>query len=106
MDGVRWFGIMPDLWRISPEILSVEPTSLLNLEILPANDVSTSELVSLEKELSSLSIAEGPNAKCDSWLCTVRDVQSAWVPLLSTDWRILHIQIESTASVHLSLIHI
>ena len=31
IDGVRWFGIMPDLWRISPEILSVEPTSLLNL---------------------------------------------------------------------------
>ena len=100
MDGVRWFGNMPDLWRISPEILSVEPTSLVNLEILPANDISTSELVSLEKELSSLSIAEGANARCDSWLCTVRGVQSAWVPALSTDWRILHIQIESTASVH------
>ena len=51
---------MPDLWRISPEILSVEPTSLLNLEILPANDVSTSELVSLEKELPHYQLLRGP----------------------------------------------
>ena len=100
IDGVRWFGIMPDLWRISPEILSVEPTSLVDLEILPAGDISKSELASLEKELSSLSNAEVPNARCDSWLCTVRGIQSGWAPLLSTDWRILHIQIQSTASVH------
>ena len=91
---------MPDLWRISPEILSVEPTSLVDLEILPASDISKSELASLEKELSSLSNAEVPNARCDSWLCTVRGIQSGWAPLLSTDWRILHIQIQSIASVH------
>ena len=97
---VRWFGKMPDLWRISPEILSNNPSSVVNLEIMPAADVSSSELASLEKELLIYSQSEEPYSRCDPWLCIVRNVQSGWAPLLSTDWRILHIQIESIASVH------
>ena len=100
IDDVRWFGTMPDLWRISPEIMSLDPSSLVNLEILPASDVGALELASLEKDLSLFSQIEEPNSKCDAWLCTVKAVRSIWVPLLSTDWRILHIQPESEASIY------
>ncbi len=100
LNDVRWFGLMPDIWRVSPDILNSEPSSFLNLDILPANDLTREELISLEKDLSIISQSEQTSAYCDSWLCTVESVSTIWVPLLSTDWRILHIQMQSIASIH------
>ena len=105
--NVRWSGQMPDIWRVSPEILGnmYSPSSQLNLQILPANDLTIEELISLERDLSLIS-GYDQSTNCDAWLCTVESVDSIWIPLLSKDWRILHIQTTSIASVYLSLIHI
>ena len=99
--NVRWSGQMPDIWRVSPEILgnTYLPSSQFNLQILPANDLTIEELTSLERDLSLISNYD-QSTNCDSWLCTIDSVDSMWIPLLSKDWRILHIQIASTASVY------
>ena len=99
---VRWYGQMPDIWRVSPEILHINPSSQLELQILPASDLSKDELTSLERDLSVISNSD-QSSFCDSWLCTIYDVSAMWVPLLSKDWRILHIQPASDASVYNSV---
>ncbi|RCH77267.1 MAG: hypothetical protein DBX04_01125 [Candidatus Poseidoniales archaeon] len=101
-EDVRWYGQMPDIWRVSPEILHINPSSLLELQILPASDLSEDELNSLEKDLSVISNSD-QSSFCDSWLCTIYDVSAMWVPLLSKDWRILHIQPAYDASVYNSV---
>ena len=69
---------------------------------MPANDLTIEELTSLERDLSLISNYD-QSTNCDSWLCTIDSVDAMWIPLLSKDWRILHIQITSTASVYNSL---
>ena len=101
-EDVRWYGQMPDIWRVSPEILHINPSSQLELQILPASDLSKDELTSLERDLSVISNSD-QSSFCDSWLCTIYDVSAIWVPLLSKDWRILHIQPASDASVYNSV---
>ena len=99
--NVRWSGQMPDIWRVSPEILGniYAPSSQLNLQILPANDLTIRELTSLEQDLLMISNYDGSTI-CDAWLCTIESVDAMWIPLLSKDWRIMHIQTTSTASVY------
>ncbi len=101
LSNVRWSGQMPDIWRVSPEIIvnTYSPSSQFNLQILPANDLTIKELTSLEKDLSLISNYD-QSTNCDSWLCTINSVDAIWIPLLSKDWRILHIQITSSASVY------
>ena len=101
-EDVRWYGQMPDIWRVSPEILHINPSSQLELQILPASDLSKDELTSLERDLSVISNSD-QSSFCDSWLCTIYDVSAMWVPLLSKDWRILHIQPAYDASVYNSV---
>ena len=102
--NVRWTGQMPDIWRVSPEILgnTHSSSSQFNLQILPANDLTIDELISLERDLSLISNYD-QSTNCDSWLCTINGVDAMWIPLLSKDWRIMHIQITSTASVYNSV---
>ena len=101
-EDVRWYGQMPDIWRLSPEILHINPSSQLELQILPASDLSKDELASLERDLSVFSNSD-QSSFCDPWLCTIYDVNAMWAPLLSKDWRILHIQPASDASVYNSV---
>ena len=95
---------MPDIWRVSPEILGdmYLPSSQFNLQILPANDLTNEELISLERDLSLISSYD-QSTNCDAWLCTIESVDSFWIPLLSKDWRILHIQTTNIASVYNSV---
>ena len=99
LEDLRWSGQMPDLWRVSPEILQNDPLSELELHILPASDLTDKELISLENDLSAVSNSE-LSSNCDPWLCTVDNVEAMWIPLLSKDWRILNIQLGSEASVY------
>ena len=96
---VRWAGELPIAWKISKSLIShyFENTNLIDINLIPAKDLSIEELAELNRDMSFLS--SSPRAKiCDSYLCQIKDLQPTLLPLLAMDGRILKIETASILS--------
>jgi len=98
---VRWIGELPIAWKISKSLISYyfENNGVIDVNLIPAKDLSNKELIQLNYDMSLLS--SSPRAKiCDSSLCQIKDLNPSLFPLLAMDGRILKIEIASTLAPH------
>ena len=99
--NVRWFSEMPHSWKVSSEISDVSPpVDFLNLDVTPASDLSSDEILELSWHLSQISENYGRDEICDSSLCQLRGVSPDWLAPLALDWRVLSIQTSSVLTIH------
>ena len=105
MEGVRWAGELPIAWRVSPEIAAIAGREAITLDIdlIPAPDLSNQELKQLQLDLESISGSISLRDICDSHLCQPKSVNAIWIPILAMDGRILHIHLASKLSIHNSV---
>lgn len=100
-DEIRWAGEMPIAWRVAPNVALLAGRLSLNvdLDLIPAADLSDSELSDLEADLESISTQTGPRGICDAHLCQPRGVSAFWIPVLAMDGRILYISEASRITI-------
>ena len=80
-------------WRVEPHLMSLSldafagmPIGVVDVDVTPSGDLSESQLQSLLSDLSSTGAEE---VRCDAWLCQVKGMEAAWMPVLANDGRIL-----------------
>ncbi|HJL59404.1 MAG TPA: S8 family serine peptidase, partial [Candidatus Thalassarchaeaceae archaeon] len=78
--------LQPDLMNLSLDALQVGVTTLIDVDITPAGDLSLEQVDELQNNLVSTGAEE---VRCDAWICQVRDLDSSWLPVLANDGRIL-----------------
>ena len=96
---VRWVGELPIAWKISKSLISYyfENTNPIDINLIPAKDLSLEELTELNRDMSFLSSSSRAKI-CDSYLCQIKDLQPTLLPLLAMDGRILKIETASILS--------
>ncbi|MEC8926844.1 MAG: S8 family serine peptidase, partial [Candidatus Thermoplasmatota archaeon] len=80
-DDVRWVGAQHPAWRLDVELHQV--SGLVDLDLTLADDVDTSQL---EEHLYK---AGAEFVRCDAYLCQAIALDSAWLPSLARDHRLL-----------------
>ncbi|HJM87635.1 MAG TPA: S8 family serine peptidase, partial [Candidatus Thalassarchaeaceae archaeon] len=78
--------LQPDLMNLSLDALQGGVTTLIDVDITPAGDLSLEQVDELQNNLVSTGAEE---VRCDAWICQVRDLDSSWLPVLANDGRIL-----------------
>jgi uncharacterized membrane protein len=98
---VRWIGELPIAWKISKSLIShyFENTNAIDVNLIPAKDLSIEELVELNRDMSFLSSSSRAKI-CDSSLCQIKDLNPSFLPLMAMDGRILKIEIASILTPH------
>ncbi len=78
--------LQPELMNLSIDSLSGGEVKLIDVDITPAGDLSSEQLVDLQISLLSTGAEE---VRCDAWLCQVRGIDPAWFSVIANDGRIL-----------------
>jgi uncharacterized membrane protein len=101
LNEVRWIGELPIAWKISKSLVIhyFENTNLIDIDLIPAKDLSIEELVELNLDMSYLS-SSSKNKICDSSLCQIKNLNPSLLPLLAMDGRILKIEFASILNPH------
>ena len=101
-DSIRWAGELPIAWRVSPYLSTIAGLQGLrvDLDITPTPDLGKDDLQSLSEDMELISHSSVERAICDSHLCQPKNVDSAWIPILAMDGRILRIDPAAQYSVH------
>ncbi|MDC3281674.1 S8 family serine peptidase [Euryarchaeota archaeon] len=99
---VRWIGELPIAWRVSQELVDLSGRGgiILDLDIIPASDIDSNELLELEMNLKMLSDDSVSRKICDAFLCQIKNIDASWIPVLAMDGRILSIHSSSVITVH------
>lgn len=98
---VRWIGELPIAWKISKNLIShyFENSNLIDVDLIPAQDLSVEELFELNLDMSILS-SDSRDTVCDNSLCQIKGIQPSFLPLLASDGRILKIDPASILIPH------
>ena len=101
-EHVRWIGELPIAWRVSQELVDLSGRGgiILDLDIIPASDIDSNELLELEMNLKMLSDDSVSRKICDAFLCQIKNIDASWIPVLAMDGRILSIHSSSVITVH------
>ena len=83
-ERVRWVGAQQPAWRLDVDLH--QSSGLVNLDLTLAPDVDTSQLE------DHLYRAGSDFVRCDAYLCQTIGLDSAWLPALSKDHRLLFIE--------------
>ena len=83
-DRVRWVGAQQPAWRLDVDLH--QSSGLIDLDLTLAQDVDTSQMD------EHLYMTGAEFVRCDSYLCQAIGIDSAWLPALSKDHRLLFIE--------------
>ena len=99
---VRWVGELPIAWRVSQDLVSLSGRGgiIVDLDLTPASDIGSDELLKLEADLKNLSENTISRNICDAFLCQVKGIDASWIPVLAMDGRILSINPSSVITIH------
>ena len=83
-EEVRWIGAQQPAWRLDVDLH--QATGLIDLDLTLAQDVETAQIE------EHLYMAGSDFVRCDAYLCQVIGLDSAWLPALARDHRLLFIE--------------
>ena len=83
-DRVRWVGAQQPAWRLDIDLH--QSIGIIDLDLTLAQDVDTSQME------EHLYMAGSEFVRCDEYLCQAIGIDSAWLPALSKDHRLLFIE--------------
>jgi len=83
-EHVRWVGAQQPAWRLDVELH--QASGFVDLDLTLAHDVDTTEIE------EHLYMAGSDFVRCDAYLCQVIGLDSAWLPSLAKDHRLLFIE--------------
>ena len=83
-EEVRWIGAQQPAWRLDVDLH--QAIGLIDLDLTLAQDVDTTQIE------EHLYMAGSDFVRCDEYLCQVIGLDSAWLPSLARDHRLLFIE--------------
>jgi uncharacterized membrane protein len=83
-EQIRWVGAQQPAWRLDVELH--QASGLVDLDLTLAQDVDTTQIE------EHLYMAGSDFVRCDSYLCQVIGLDSAWLSSLARDHRLLFIE--------------
>ncbi|MCH2358271.1 MAG: hypothetical protein MK235_01970, partial [Candidatus Poseidoniales archaeon] len=100
---IRWWGVQHPGWRLQPALLEAsiaalagQPVPPLDVDLTIAGDVGEAGVPAL---LADLELTTAETVRCDAWLCQVRGIDAAWLPVLARDGRILFTEAHSPIGI-------
>lgn len=100
---IRWWGVQHPGWRLQPALLEAsiaalagQPVPPLDVDLTIASDVGEAGVPAL---IADLELTTAETVRCDAWLCQVRGIDAAWLPVLARDGRILFTEAHSPIGI-------